>query len=121
MIDTSTDSTADFSRSEDDINMDSSNITSRMNVGKVNTSCELLDYSVLDEDIVERLPQTPARRLFEEEEMVTPSKLMNSFFIEEEEEGEIEESNVIEANDDDFEIIPSRAYICRDYLDPKLK
>ena len=123
MIDTSTDSTADFTRSEDDINlsMNSNNITSRMNVGKVNTSCELLDYSVLDEDIIEGLPQTPARRLFEEEEMVTPSKLMNSFVIEEDEEEEKEESNVIEANDDEFETIPSPAYVCRDGLDSKLK
>ena len=119
MIDTTIDSTADFSRSEDDINlsMNSNNITSRMNVGKVNTSCELLDYSVLDEDIVEGLPQSPARRLFEEEEMVTPSRLINSFLIEEEEE----ENGVIEANDDEFETIPSPANANRYGLDPMLK
>ncbi|KAL3789973.1 hypothetical protein ACHAWO_002027 [Cyclotella atomus] len=100
----STDSTEEISRSEDEINLSLNSIT--VNIGNNVTnygdvSRELLDYSVLDEDIIsEGVPQTP-RRLFEEEEMVTPSRFIdNSIF-------EIDEDDSIhDVTNDEFETIP---------------
>eukprot|EP00956_Cyclotella_meneghiniana_P030789 scaffold78603_cov80-Cyclotella_meneghiniana.AAC.1 len=90
-VDTSTDWTENISRSEDEINMSLNSIHENHAMQQQNimdVSRELLDYSVLDEDIIleqqQNLmtsPQTPRRLFLEEEEMVTPSKLLvdNSF------------------------------------------
>ena len=90
-VDTSTDWTENISRSEDEINISLNSIYENHAMHQQNimdVSLELLDYSVLDEDIIleqqQNLmtsPQTPRRLFLEEEEMVTPSKLLvdNSF------------------------------------------
>ena len=82
-VDTSADWTEDISRSEDEINMSLNSILENhaMYQQNMDVSRELLDYSVLDEDILEQQqnlasPQTPRRLFLEEEEMVTPSKLL---------------------------------------------
>lgn len=82
-VDTSADWTEDISQSEDEINMSLNSILENhaMYQQNMDVSRELLDYSVLDEDILEQQqnlasPQTPRRLFLEEEEMVTPSKLL---------------------------------------------
>jgi hypothetical protein len=104
-VDISTDSTEEISRSEDEINLSLNSIT--VNIGNntshqknVDVSRELLDYSVLDEDIAEGVPQTP-RRLFEEEEMVTPSRLIDNSIL------EIDEDDSVHVTNDEIETIPS--------------
>jgi hypothetical protein len=104
VIDVSTDDTEDVT-CEDDINLSlNSNSICIQNSGtkqrNVDTSHELLNYSVLDEDILDGgVPQTP-RRLFEEEEMVTPSRLVDNSFIGNEED-------FVCATIDEIETIPS--------------
>lgn len=110
-IDASTHCTEDMSRTDDEINLSLNSIN--FNIGQVeqerqrnaDVSRELLDYSVLDDDIEVSpgLPQTP-RRLFEEEEMVTPSRLIDNSILEA--EGE-DGSDLVYVANDEFETIPS--------------
>jgi hypothetical protein len=78
----STDSTEVLSEDEDAIaNLNNSCNLGGMNKRNMDVSKELLDYSILDEDAESCTPHTP-RRLFEEEEMVTPSRFLARSFSE---------------------------------------